>query len=149
MNMGNGKKKTIGYTAGVYDMFHIGHLNILEKAKQHCDYLIVGVNSDKATYGYKNKRPVIPEEERMEIVKAIKHVDEVVRVDDTDKKLAFEKYRFDLIFVGDDHKGEPKWDELDGFLKERGSRVVYLPYTSHTSSSKLSDVIDRMLISLE
>ena len=84
-------KKVIGYTAGVYDMFHIGHLNLLKNAKKHCDYLIVGVNSDEATFSYKNKFPVIPWEERAEIVEAIKYVDEIVKVDNTDKIFAFEK----------------------------------------------------------
>ena len=148
-SMEEGKRKTIGYTAGVYDMFHIGHLNILESAKQHCDYLIVGVNSDAASFGYKNKYPIIPENERMEIVQAVRYVDEVVRVDNTDKKFAFEKYRYDIIFVGDDHKGEPRWQELDEYLEARGARVFYIPYTKHISSSKLTEVIDRMLIAAD
>ncbi|MCL2110664.1 MAG: adenylyltransferase/cytidyltransferase family protein [Clostridiales bacterium] len=147
--MREGRGKIVGYTAGVYDMFHIGHLNVLERAKQHCDHLIVGVNSDEAAYGYKNKYPIIPESERMEIVKAIKYVDEVVRVENTDKKFAYEIYHYDIIFVGDDHKDEPKWIELDEYLKGCGSRVCYISYTKHVSSSKLSAVIDRMLISNE
>lgn len=147
--MEKGKKKIIGYTAGVYDMFHIGHLNILEIAKQNCDYLIVGVNSDEASFSYKSKYPIIPEDERMEIVRAIKYVDEVVRVDNTDKRFAHEKYGYDIIFVGDDHREEPRWQELDEYLKERGARVFYIPYTKHISSSKLTEVIDRMLISSE
>ena len=147
--MGSSEKKIIGYTAGVYDMFHIGHLNILENAKQNCDYLIVGVNSDEASYSYKSKYPIIPEDERMEIVSAIKYVDEVVRVDNTDKKYAHEKYHYDIIFVGDDHKGEPRWQELDEYLARRGAKVFYIPYTKHISSSKLTEIIDRMLISSE
>jgi glycerol-3-phosphate cytidylyltransferase len=133
-------KEIVGYTAGVFDMFHIGHLNILKRAKHECDYLIVGVNSDEATYGYKDKYPVIPINERMEIVRAIKYVDDVVRVDDVDKIYAYEKYHFDVIFVGDDHKHEPRWQEVDKYLRQRGSRVHYFSHTSHVSSSKLREV---------
>jgi len=141
--------RIIGYTAGVYDMFHIGHLNIIERAKQRCDYLIVGVNSDEATYDYKKKYPIIPEDERMEIVKAIRYVDEVVRVDNTDKKHAYNRYGYDVIFVGDDHRDEPQWQELDHYLRQYGSEVCYLSYTRHISSSKLAEVINKMLITAE
>lgn len=136
--------KIIGYTAGVFDMFHIGHLNILKKAKEGCDYLIVGVNSDEATYGYKNKRPVIPLNERMAIVKSIRYVDEVVRVDNVDKIFAYEKFKFDLIFVGDDHKTEQKWQDIDCTLRRFGSKVVFMPYTQHISSTKLRDIISTL-----
>lgn len=134
--------KKVGYTAGVYDMFHIGHLNLLKNAKKHCDYLIVGVNSDNATYSYKQKYPVIPEEERRAIVEAIRYVDEVVLVDNTDKIYAYEMYKPDMIIVGDDHKNELKWKATDSYLRQRGSEVVFLPYTEHTSSTKLRDVKD-------
>lgn len=133
-------RKITGYTAGVYDMFHVGHLNLLKNAKKQCDYLIVGVNTDSATYGYKQKYPVIPEEERREIVEAIKFVDEVVLVENTDKIYAYETYKPDFIIVGDDHKNEPKWRVVDDYLRQRGSRVVFLPYTEHTSSTKLRKV---------
>ncbi len=136
--------KIIGYTAGVFDMFHIGHLNILKKAKEGCDYLIVGVNSDEATYGYKNKRPVIPLNERMAIVKSIRYVDEVVRVDNVDKIFAYEKFKFDLIFVGDDHKTEQKWQDIDCTLRRFGSKVVFISYTQHISSTKLRDIISAL-----
>ena len=131
------KDKAIGYTAGVYDMFHIGHLNLLKRAKEHCDYLIVGVNSDMATYGYKQKYPVIPEDERLAIVQAIRYVDEVVLVENADKIYAYEKFKPHIIFVGDDHKDEPKWQALDKYVRERGSRVEFLSYTEHVSSTKL------------
>lgn len=132
-------KKIVGYTAGVYDMFHVGHLNLLRNAKQHCDYLIVGVNSDEATYGYKNKHPVVSEDERKAIVSAIKYVDETVHIDDTDKIHAYEKFKPDVIIVGDDHKNEPRWQEVDKYLRERGSKVIFLPYTEHISSTFLRD----------
>lgn len=137
--------KTIGYTAGCYDMFHIGHLNILKQAKQHCDYLIVGVNSDKAMYSYKKKYPVISESERMAIVDATKYVDEVILVNDTDKMVAYEQHEYDTIFVGDDHKGEPKWTELEKKLAKHGSKVHYFGYTGHTSSTKLRSALDDMI----
>ena len=136
------ENKVVGYTAGVYDMFHIGHLNLLKRAKEKCDYLIVGVNSDNATYSYKDKYPVIPENERCEIVGAISYVDEVVLVDNTDKIYAYEKFKPDMIIVGDDHKNEPKWKDTDSYLRQRGSEVVFLPYTEHTSSTKLRHLKD-------
>lgn len=140
------KKKIIGYTAGVYDMFHIGHLNLLRRAKEYCDYLIVGVNSDEATYGYKHKYPVIPEHERIAIVSAIKYVDEVVMVHNVDKVYAYEKFKPDVIIVGDDHKHEKKWQDLDKYLRERGAKVVFLPYTKHVSSTILRDYCDMRVI---
>jgi len=143
------REKIIGYTAGVYDMFHIGHLNIIKKAKEACDYLIVGVNSDEATYNYKKKYPIIPHKERMEIVEAIKYVDEVVSVENTDKIYAFEKYDYDIIFVGNDHENEPVWQEIDNHLRKHGAKVFYIPYTEHISSSKLSEVISRLPFSFE
>ena len=138
------KRQTIGYTAGVYDMFHIGHLNLLKNAKKHCDYLIVGVNSDEVTYGYKNKYPVIPFEERIEILKAIKCVDKVVRADDVvrvDERgtvSVYEKFRPDYIIIGDDHVDSERWQDVDKYLRTRGSMVIFLPYTGHVSSTKLT-----------
>jgi glycerol-3-phosphate cytidylyltransferase len=131
--------KRIGYTAGCYDLFHIGHMNLLRRAKEACDYLIVGVNSDEAMYSYKKKRPVIPEDERVSIVRGLRCVDEVVLVTDTDKYEAYKKHKYDVIFVGDDHKGEPKWVELEKKLAKKGSRVHYFGYTKHISSSKLRE----------
>lgn len=130
-------RKLIGYTAGVYDMFHIGHLNLLMRAKEHCNYLIVGVNSDEATYGYKQKYPVIPEDHRLSIVAAIKYVDEAIKVDNVNKIYAYEKFKPDVIIVGDDHKNEEKWQQLDSYLRQRGSKVVFLPYTNDVSSTIL------------
>lgn len=143
-------RKVIGYTAGVYDMFHIGHLNILRRAKENCDYLIVGVNSDELTYKYKNKHPIIPLEERMEIIKSIRYVDrvvradDVVRVDENSRVMVYDEFQPDCIVIGDDHAGDPRWQEVDKYLRMYNSRVIFLPYTGHTSSTKLREVIDRV-----
>ena len=137
--------KIIGYTAGCYDMFHIGHLNLLRRAKNNCDYLIVGVNSDDAAFSYKHKYPVIPLEERMDILRELKCVDEVVRVDNVDKFFAYGKYQYDVIFVGNDHKNEKKWKDLEKKLSRHKSRVCYFPYTQHTSSTKLRKVLDDII----
>lgn len=137
--------KKIGYTAGCYDMFHIGHLNLIKRAKQSCDYLIVGVNADEAMFSYKNKYPVIPEDERMAIISALKYADEVVLVTNTDKMHAYNEHEYDVIFVGDDHKGEPKWVKLEEELNEKGSGVHYFGYTGHTSSTKLRTALDDII----
>lgn len=138
----SGSKKIIGYTAGVYDLFHIGHLNLLKNAKAQCDKLIVGVTSDKAAE-YKGKKPFIPQEERMEIVRSIKYVDEVVIQDDLDKIKAHDKYKYNILFVGSDWQGTEKWNHYEHELKQRGSTVVYLPYTKHTSSTILQNTIKK------
>ena len=96
------RKYKVGYTTGVYDLFHIGHLNILKKAKEQCDYLIVGVSTDELTYSYKNKFPIIPFSERVQIVEAIKYVDKVIPQTNMNKFEAWENYRFDVMFHGDD-----------------------------------------------
>ena len=121
--------KIIGYTTGVFDMFHIGHLNILRRAKEQCDYLIVGVSTDELVLHDKNKRPVIPFEDRCEIVKAIRYVDEVVPQIDKNKFAAWEKFHFDKMFVGSDWKGTPQWN---GFEKQFASVDVEIVYLSHT-----------------
>lgn len=135
------KKYKIGYTTGVYDMFHIGHLNILKKAKEQCEYLIVGISTDELVYESKNKHPIIPFEERMEIVKAIKYVDKVVVQENKDKIAAYEKYKFDVMFVGDDWKGTELFTKCEKELKERGSTIVYFPYTKSTSSTILREKV--------
>jgi len=132
----------IGYTAGVYDLFHIGHLNLLKNAKAQCDYLIVAVTSDEAAQ-YKHKTPFIPQEERMEIVRAIKYVDEVVLQEDLDKVKAWDKYHYDVLFVGSDWQGTDKWNKYEAELKLKGAKVVYLPYTQRTSSTILQNTIKK------
>lgn len=135
------KKYKIGYTTGVYDMFHIGHLNILKKARKQCEYLIVGVSTDELVYKSKNKYPIIPFEERMEIVRSIKYVDKVVAQENKDKIAAYEKYKFDVMFVGDDWKGTELFTKCEEELKKRGSTIVYFPYTKSTSSTILREKV--------
>ena len=113
------KKYKIGYTAGTYDMFHIGHLNIIKRAKENCDFLIVAVSTDELVQEYKNKLPVIPFEERKAIVESIKYVDKVVPQETMNKMKAFEKYKFNAMFVGDDWKGTEKWNNLEKELNHR------------------------------
>ena len=138
-------KRVVGYTQGVYDMFHVGHLNLLKNAKDSCDFLIVGVNSDELTLKYKNKKPIIPEDERLAIVDAIACVDDAGIAADHDKLEAYKRYHYDIIFVGEDHKDEPKWQQLESDLKRVGSKVVYLPYTKHTNSTKLRAVLEEKI----
>lgn len=137
-------KRIIGYTTGVFDLFHIGHLNIIKRAKEQCDYLIVGVSTDELVEEYKHKRPVIPYEERKAIVGAIKYVDEVVPQINRDKFAAWEKYKFDRMFVGDDWKGSSLFEELENKLKPAGAEIVYFPYTKGTSSTILKEVIEKI-----
>src|SRR5690554_5939570 len=107
------KKCKVGYTTGVFDLFHIGHLNLLRRAKEQCDYLIVGVSTDELVQEYKNKKPVIPCEERIQIVEAIKYVDEVVPQVNRDKIEAYKRIHFDVMFVGDDWKGNPLFEQVE------------------------------------
>jgi len=129
--------KKIGYTTGVFDMFHIGHLNVLKRAKLECDYLIVGVTSDELSMKAKNKKPIIPFNERMDIVEAIKFVDEVVPQTNYDKLEAWNNLKFDMMFVGDDWKGTEKWNVIEKEFNELGVEIMYFPYTTHTSSTIL------------
>lgn len=129
----------IGYTTGVYDMFHIGHLNILRRAKEQCDYLIVGVSTDELVQHDKNKRPIIPFAERCAIVEAIKYVDKVVPQPDKNKFDAWEKYHFNKMFVGSDWKGTPQWAKFEEEFFPVGVEIVYLDHTDGISSTILRD----------
>lgn len=131
--------KVIGYTQGTYDMFHIGHLNLIKNAKRHCDYLVVGVNSDDLVESYKNKRPIIPLDERVEIMRAIKYVDEVIVTNTLDKKEIWEKVRFNEIYIGDDWKGNERWEKTGKEMEQLGAKLVFLPYTKDTSSTMLRE----------
>ena len=135
------KKYKIGYTTGVFDMFHIGHLNLLKRAKEQCDFLIVGVSTDEIVQEYKNKTPIIPYEERKEIVAAIKYVDKVVAQKSMDKYIACKKEKFDVIFHGDDWKNSEMYIEMEQKLKIVGVEFVYFPYTQGTSSTILKQKI--------
>lgn len=137
------KKYKKGYTTGVFDLFHIGHLNILKRAKEQCEYLVVGVTVDELV-SYKNKKAVIPHEERMAIVESIKYVDQVVPQENMDKMAAWEKYKFDVMFVGSDWKGTEKWNEFERQFNAIGVDIVYFPYTQGTSSTQLREVIQKM-----
>lgn len=139
------KKYKIGYTTGVFDMFHIGHLNILIRAKELCDYLIVGVSTDELVKEYKNKTPIIPFEERKKIVEAIRYVDQVVPQETMDKMVAWEIYHFDAVFHGDDWKGSNMYDEIERKLSEVGCELVFLPHTSGTSSTILTNTLHKIL----
>jgi glycerol-3-phosphate cytidylyltransferase len=136
--------KIIGYTTGVFDLFHIGHLNILKRAKEQCDYLIVGVSTDELVKEYKNKVPIIPYNERKSIVEAIRYVDKVVPQETRDKLAAWEKYRFDKMFVGDDWKGSELFNNLEVKFKTRNVDIIYFPYTKGTSSTYLRSVLDSL-----
>lgn len=131
------KPYKIGYTQGVFDLFHIGHLNLLRKAKEQCDFLIVGVNSDKLVESYKHKTPVIPGEQRKEIVEAVRVVDQCILVDTLDKEVIWKEHPFDAIFIGDDWKGNERWKQTEEQLALHGAKVVYLKYTDGISSTAL------------
>lgn len=133
------KKYKIGYTTGVYDMFHIGHLNILKRAKEQCEFLIVGVTTDELCLQRKNKLPIIPEAERIEIVQAIRYVDKVVPQRDMDKRKAVGDYHADAVFVGSDWKGTPAWERYEQELAQLGCTVVYLDHTDGISSTILRE----------
>jgi len=130
----------IGYTTGVFDLFHIGHLNILRNAKSMCDRLIVGVTVDELV-AYKYKKAVIPFHERIEIVRSIRFVDAAVPQDTLDKFEAWKKLKFDVLIVGDDWYGDEKWQEYEKQFNEVGVRIVYFPYTKGTSSTMMNEIL--------
>ncbi|MGR6836812.1 adenylyltransferase/cytidyltransferase family protein [Syntrophomonas erecta] len=132
------KKYKVGYTTGVFDLFHIGHLNILRRAKECCEYLIVGVSTDECVQEYKHKIPVIPFEERVAIVGAIRYVDKVVPQVTMNKMEAWKELKFDAIFHGDDWKGSTLYDKYEEEFAEVGVRLVFLPHTKGTSSTKIA-----------
>ncbi|PZS20421.1 MAG: glycerol-3-phosphate cytidylyltransferase [Pseudonocardiales bacterium] len=127
----------VGYTTGVYDMFHIGHLNLLRNASESCDELIVGVTSDDLSIAAKGKRPIVPYDERAEIVASVRYVDRVVEQRSMDKMAAWQRLHFDVMFVGDDWRGTTAWERIERDFGELGVRIAYFPYTPHTSSTAL------------
>lgn len=137
------KKYKIGYTTGVYDMFHIGHLNILRRAKEQCDFLIVGVTTDELSFKRKNKYPIINEQDRMEIVGAIRYVDKVVPQVDMDKINPVKEFGVDVVFVGSDWKGTESWNNYEKEFAQVGCSVVYLDHTDGISSTMLRTLIDK------
>ena len=127
----------IGYTSGVFDLFHIGHLNILKQAKEKCDYLIVACSTDELTHSLKGKYPIISFSERFKILEALKYVDKVVPEEDDDKLLAHKLYNFDIIFKGSDWANTDKWKSLEREFIKHKVDVVFIAYTSSISSSKI------------
>ena len=138
-------KKIIGYTQGTYDLFHIGHLNLLENAKSECDYLIVGVNSDELVKSYKNKDVIVTDEERARILRALRCVDEVVITTTLDKTHYHNMFKFDKIFIGDDWKNDERWLKTKKEMEDLGAELVFLPYTQSTSSTILRDKISKII----
>ena len=136
------KKYKIGYTSGVFDMFHIGHLNLLRKAKEQCEYLIVGVSTDEVVESYKHKTPIIPFEDRKSIVEAIKFVDKVVPQDTMDKMKMWEKVHFDVMFHGDEWKGTELYNKYEREFAEIGVKIEYLSHTEGIRSSILRDKLN-------
>jgi len=133
----------VGYTTGVFDLFHIGHLNLLKNAKGMCDKLIVGVTTDELV-SYKNKKAVIPFEERLEIVRSIKYVDAAIPQETMNKFEAWQKLKFDIMFVGDDWYNTSKWQDFEKQFNEVGVRIVYFPYTKGTSSTILNETLKKL-----
>lgn len=134
------KKYKIGYTTGVFDMFHIGHLNILKRAKEQCDYLIVGVSTDTVVQSYKHKTPIVPYEDRAAIVEAIRYVDKVVPQTSMNKLDAWKVHQFDVMFHGSDWKGSDMYNKLVDDFAKVGVDVVFLPHTDGISSTILRDI---------
>ena len=133
----------IGYTTGVFDLFHIGHLNMLKNAKSMCDKLIVGVTTDELV-SYKGKHAVIPWDERIEIVRSIKYVDSVVPQESMDKFEAWRHLKFDVMFVGDDWYDTDKWNAYEEQFKDVGVRIIYFPYYKGTSSTLINETLLRL-----
>ena len=131
----------IGYTTGVYDMFHIGHLNIIKRAKEQCDFLIVGVSTDELVQKEKSKTPIIPFEDRCKIVEAIRYVDKVVPQYNKNKMEAWKKYKFHKMFVGSDWQGTETWNNYEKQFAPVGVDIVYLSHTDGISSSILRNII--------
>ncbi len=134
------KRLKIGYTTGVFDLFHVGHLKLLKRAKEHCDKLIVGVTID-ALVSYKYKKAIIPFEERIEIVQNIKCVDKVVPQVSFDKMKAWEKLKFNVMFVGDDWKGTERWEKYEVEFSKIDVSIRYFPYTKGTSSTLINELL--------
>lgn len=136
-------KYKVGYTTGVFDMFHIGHLNILKRAKAMCDYLIVGVSTDEVVQEYKHRNPVIPFDDRLAIVEAIKYVDKAIPQTTMDKMVAYKELHFDALFHGSDWKDSKMYDEIEKSFSAIGVDVVFLPHTDGISSSLIRDKSDK------
>lgn len=135
------RKYKVGYTTGVFDMFHIGHLNLIKRAKEQCDYLIAGVSTDDLVESYKSKKPIIPFEERLAIVESIKYVDKAVPQITMDKMQAWKELKFDVMFHGSDWKNSEMYNKIIDDFKKVGVDVVFLPHTEGISSTMLSEIL--------
>lgn len=138
------KKYHIGYTCGVFDLFHVGHLNLLERCKEMCDVLIVGVCDDEYVTKIKNKNPIYTQEERVRILNALKVVDkaELVNIEETDDKmLVLKKFKFDVLFSGDDWKGSERYLKTEKQFSQYGASIEYLPYTQGISTTEIKEKI--------
>ena len=133
----------IGYTTGVFDLFHVGHLNLLKNAKTMCDKLVVGVTIDKLVR-YKYKKSVIPFKERIEIVKSCRYVDLAIPQNRINKLEAFKKIKYDILFVGDDWYENPKWKYYETILKKEKAKIIFLPYTTITSSTLINATLKKL-----
>ncbi len=129
----------VGYTTGVFDLFHIGHLNILKQSKEKCDFLIVGVSTDELAFELKGKFPIIPFSQRVKIVESIKYVDLVVPEISADKFRAWEELHYDVLFKGSDAQKKDSYRKYEADLKEVGVDVIYFPYTEEVSSTKIKE----------
>lgn len=136
--------KVIGYTAGVFDLFHVGHLNILKRAKQECDYLVVALTTDELCLKNKGKTPIVPYKEREEILMANIYVDKVIPQSKSDKKSDWEQLRFHKLFAGSDKNNTKEYKEFEQFFLERNVEIVYFDYTDHTSSTFLRSVLEKI-----
>jgi len=134
----------IGYTTGVFDLFHIGHLNIIKQSKKKCDYLIVGVTSDKLAFKLKKRKPIIPYAERSKIISSLQYVDKVVEEKVDDKILAWTKLKYNIVFKGSDHKHSEKWKKWKKEFKQHGVKVNFIKYTENTSSTLITNVLNKI-----
>lgn len=135
----------IGYTTGVFDLFHIGHLNIIKQAKKECDYLIVGVTTDELCLKLKNRKPIIPLKERIEIIKSIRGVDQVVEQREIDELADYDRLHFNIIFKGSDWQNTNKWKILEKNFAQKGVKVKFFPYTRNTSSTTIRKVLEKII----
>ena len=142
--MSKKEKPIIGYVSGAWDMFHIGHLNLLKKAKAHCDYLIVGVNTDERIIEQKKRTPVFSYKERAAIVEACKYTDKVIPQNDSDRLATWKKYHFNKLFAGSDWKDTPRWNQYKEQLEPLGVEIIFFPRTKGVSTTKIRAAIQRI-----
>lgn len=142
------EKYKVGYMAGVYDLFHVGHLNLIRRARESCEHLIVGVLTDEEVMRWKPTRPFVPFEERIEIIRAVRYVDEAIMVnsENIDRLDSWKQLHFDCQFSGSDYANNPGWLADQQKLREVGSDIVFFPYTETTCSTNLRSLIQQKLI---